>query len=253
MHRGIALGVPSVALATMGGMLVEVRRAAHAPLPHFDDNDPSGTYGRVGAERAVRVAVLGDSTVTAPGLASGSHSWIARLCDRLPWEVHLRSHARGGSRVAHVLDEQASEAASERPDLFVVAVGANDVLHLTPAGRFTRQLHELLDGLSEVAPVVTLGIGDLSVIPRVPWSLKPAVARRSAAMDRLHAGVAAGREAVVRVPVAELADPHFRVGGPSLFVEDRFHPGARGHALWGQLFEPYVHAALAAHDSAAIR
>lgn len=234
-----------MALATVGGVWVEARRAAHAPLPHFEDNDPSGTYGRRDEPVQVRVAVLGDSSVTAPGLPSGSHSWIARACDQLPWEVQLRSYARGGSRVLDVLGEQAPDAVRDGADLFVVAVGANDVLHLTPGRRFVRHLQELLDELARAAPVATLGIGDLSVIPRIPWSLRRAVARRSVAMDRLHATVSVGRPRVVRVPVAELCDPHFRIGGRTVFVEDLFHPGVRGHALWGQLFAPFVHAALA--------
>lgn len=181
-----------MALATVGGVWVEARRAAHAPLPHFEDNDPSGTYGRRDEPVQVRVAVLGDSSVTAPGLPSGSHSWIARACDQLPWEVQLRSDARGGSRVLDVLGEQAPDAVRDGADLFVVAVGANDVLHLTPGRRFVRHLQELLDELARAAPVVTLGIG-----------------------------------------------------GRTVFVEDLFHPGVRGHALWGQLFAPFVHAALA--------
>ena len=48
----------------------------------------------------------------------------------------------------------------------------------------------------------------------------------------------------MRVPVAELSDPHFRAGGVELFSADMFHPNAEGHRLWSQLFTPFVAAAL---------
>lgn len=244
MNRGITLAVPGLALATAGGVWAEVRRAANAPLPRFEDHDASGRYGRPDAA-PVRIAALGDSSLTGPGLGHGSHVWIARLADGLPWDVELSSHARGGSRVADVLRRQAPVALAERPDLFVVAVGANDAIHMTPARQFSWQLGFLLDQLRAVAPVVTLGIGDLSVIPRVPRSLKAALSRRSAAIDRVHRRVAERRDGVVRVPVSELSDPHFRRMGPELFVEDLFHPGREGHLLWGDLFRPHVQDVLA--------
>lgn len=246
MQRGIALGVPGVALVTAAGLVAQVRRVANAPLPRFDDLDPTGRYGGEGG-RPVHIAVLGDSSVTGPGLEDPSHSWVAQLADRLPWQVHLRSHAVGGSRVRDVLLRQAPAAVAERPDLFVVAVGANDALHATPAGRFTRDLEAMLELLRALAPVVTLGIGDLSVIPRLPATLRPLVSLRSAAVDRLHASVVAGRHGVVRVPVSQLSDAHFRRGGRSLFAPDLFHPNREGHALWARLFEPYVADALGRH------
>ena len=110
MRRGIAIGVPGVALATAGGLLAQVRHTANAPLPHFPDLDPSGTYGRGPATR-VRLTVLGDSSMTGPGLDRGEDIWMARLADRLPWTVELRSHAKGGSRARDVLRTTAPRSA----------------------------------------------------------------------------------------------------------------------------------------------
>lgn len=243
VQRGIALGVPGLALAATAGLVAQVRRVANAPLPHFPDGDPSGRYGST-TGKPVRVDVLGDSSVTGPGLDDGAHSWIAQLSDMLPWSVDLRSHAVGGSRVRDVLLRQAPRTLIDPPDLYVLAVGANDALHATPARRFARDLEALLELLRAVAPVVTLGIGDLSVIPRLPPTLRPLVARRSSSVDRLHAAVVAGRDRVMRVPVSQLSDPHFRSGGRELFVADLFHPNRHGHALWAQLFEPFVREAV---------
>lgn len=247
MKRGIALGVPGVALATAGGLLVQARQAANAPLPRFDDLDPTGRYGDPSAS-PVRISVLGDSSMTGPGLERGEQIWVAQLAHLLPWSVTLTSHAKGGSRVRDVSEHQVDRALEDSPDLFVVSIGANDAMHATPIRTFQRHLEQVLDRLSSTAPVVTLGIGDLSLIPRLPRTFRPVVAHRSAAVDRTHKIVSADREDVVRVPVGKLSDPHFRRAGEHLFAGDLFHPNHRGHSLWAELFLPYVHRTLTGHS-----
>jgi lysophospholipase L1-like esterase len=243
MKRGIAIGVPGVALATAGGLWAQVRHTANAPLPRYGDLDASGRYGDASAS-PVTIAVLGDSSMTGPGLEHGAQIWMAELATRLPWHVTLRSHAKGGSRIRDVLDHQLDAAIESPPDAFVVSVGANDAIHGTPTRTYARQLSAVLDRLSSVAPVVSLGIGDLSVIPRLPRTLRPVVAHRSTVIDRAHTLVAADREQVVRVPVGKLSDAHFRRHGIELFAGDLFHPNRRGHLLWAELFLPYVQRAV---------
>lgn len=217
-----------------------MRRCANAPgLPHFDDLDPSGRYGDPTAP-SLRITVLGDSSLTGPGLDHGSHVWVAQIADALPHDVDLRSHATGGSRVRDVLLRQAPAAVIDPPDLFVVAVGANDVMHATPTWLFQRDLEALLELLRAVAPVVTLGVGDLSVIPRLPPSLRPVVRRRCRTLDRLHARVTEERVGVTRLSIAETSDPHFATHRADIWVEDLFHPNRTGHAIWARYFAPTV-------------
>ena len=244
----MALGLPGVALATAGGVWVQARRVAHAPLPHFEDLDPSGTYGLVrhGSNRPLRVVALGDSSLTGPGLGHVSETWIAQVAAAQSGPVELRSFARGGSRVADVLAHQLPSALDLGADVFLTSVGANDAMHGTPSVAFRRNLRSLLTSLAEVAPVVSLGIGDLSVIPRLPRSLRPIVSLRSSTIDRLHRQVTADIDGVTRVPVPELSDPRFRAGGVQLFSPDLFHPNAAGHRIWAELFAPYLAATLAA-------
>lgn len=245
MHRRIALGVPGLALASGVGLWTQVRRVTDAPLPDHPDGDPSGRYGDP-AGAPVRITALGDSTLTGPGLGDGSQVWIARLADRLPFDVHLTSHAVGGSRVGDVLARQVPAALVDPPDLFVVAVGVNDVMHATPGWRFRRDLERLLDVLRGAAPVVSVGIGDLSVIPRLPPALRPLVRVRCRSLDRLHARASAGRGGVTRVSVAERSDPHFARHRGHIFGDDLFHPNHRGHAIWAECFESPVRNAIEA-------
>lgn len=244
MRRGIAIGVPGVALATAGGLWAQVRHTANAPLPHFGDLDPSGRYGSDDGRRPLRVAVLGDSSMTGPGLSSSADIWIARAAAALGRPVELRSLARGGSRARDVLEHQVPRVFDEPCDLVVVSVGANDAIHATPLRSYARALERLLDHVADAAPVVSLGIGDLSVIPRLPRTFRPVVARRSVAVDRTHTLVTADRDRVLRVPVSKLSDHLFRGQQDVLFADDLFHPNRRGHALWAELFGPYLQRAL---------
>lgn len=243
--------MPGLALAAGAGLWSQAKKVANAPLPQFDDHDPSGRYGALEGT-PIRIDALGDSSMTGPGLAHGSHVWIAQLADLLPWRVELRSHAKGGSRVRDVLLRQAPRSLADPPDLFVLAVGANDTLHGTPRPLFSRDLEALLELLRTVAPVVTLGVGDLSVIPRLPATLRPIVSLRSAMVDRWHQEVTAGREGVVRVPVPLLSDHHFRAAGRRLFTEDLFHPNREGHEMWARLFEPFVTSAMTGRRPTAV-
>jgi lysophospholipase L1-like esterase len=243
MRREVAIGVPSLALATAGGLWVQALHSANASLPRFADLCASGNYGNHAGE-PVRITTLGDSSLTGPGLGDGSEIWIAQLVNRLPWSVELCSHAKGGSRVRDVLLHQAADAALTKPDLIVLAVGSNDALHATPTRLFRRDLKALLNRLSRVAPVLSLGVGDLSVIPRLPKSLRPLAAHRSATIDQIHTQVADRVNRVTRVPVRELSDSTFRTGSTDLFAEDRFHPNRQGHTAWADMFEPFLRAAL---------
>ena len=103
----------------------------------------------------------------------------------------------------------------------------------------------MFDRLAPAAPVVTTGIGDLSVVPRVPRSLRTGVAHRCAVIDRLHQRVCADRGRVQRIPARELSAPHFATRDPSLFAADLFHPSAAGHAIWADCFADHVRAAVA--------
>lgn len=248
MRRGIVLGLPGLAIATGAGLWVETHRAATAPLPHFEDLDPSGTYGDPISE-PLDMTVLGDSSVTAPGLESGAESWIAQLAAGLPRCTTLRSLAKGGSRVRNVIDYQLEPALAGGADLFVVSVGANDTLHGTPTWRFRSDLRTLLTELGHEAPVVTLGIGDLSVIPRIPATLRALLRWRCGVIDRVHDEVTENLDRVVRVPVREVADPSFAVARDELFTADRFHPNHFGHALWAALFQPFVSETIGSIDS----
>ena len=181
--RGAAVAVPAV----VGSLWVQAHRAAHAQLPEFDDLDLTGYYGTARDVTAdpLRVAVVGDSTLTGPGLGHAREVFVAEAAGRLDSFLHLSGHAIGGSKIADVLMRQLPAVLDERPDLVVVSVGANDAVHSTPLSQFERDFRAVVGALDRARiHTVICGLIDLSVIPRVPVALKSLLGLRGAAYER---------------------------------------------------------------------
>ena len=87
---------------------LEAAYAVLRPTPLLDEVDPSGSFGDPSLPQ-LRVAVLGDSSVTAPGVAGPEEVWVSLVCQRLASDRHviLESFAVGGS-CAHDLIENRS-------------------------------------------------------------------------------------------------------------------------------------------------
>src|SRR5207237_4064497 len=121
------------------------------------------------------LALLGDSTVTGPGLDSRDDLWSRQVVRRLAADLRIRlvSVAAGGSRVRDVLVGQVPAAQQLRPDVAVVSVGANDAMHGTGLRRFEADLGAVVEAFGETGTdVVLTGIGDLGNIPRLAHPLK---------------------------------------------------------------------------------
>lgn len=240
---GIA-GVPLAAMAAVGTVAAQMWRVGHSKFPSFCDLDPDGEFGP-DAEPEVCLALLGDSTVTGPGLDSCDDLWARHVARRLARDrrVRVRSLAVGGSRVRDVLDRQLGAALAVRPDLAIVSVGANDATHGTRVGRFEADLDAIAEAFGDAGiRVVLAGIGDLGNIPRLAFPLKMLASKRGRSFDRAHARVAARHDHVVKVPIADLTDAAFRDRG--VFGPDLFHPNALGHAAWAEAAYPFVADAL---------
>jgi lysophospholipase L1-like esterase len=249
--RRSVLGVPAAATAALAAVGAQAWYAGHRPLPRFDDLDPSGTFCPDGAPE-VRIALIGDSTVTGPGLDDADELWTRQVVRRLadPYRISVQSHAVGGARARDVLMYQVREAVRYAPDVAIVSVGANDALRRLRIGRFEAELTAIVTALRAAGALVVLaGVGDLGTAPRLPFPLKVVVSGRSRAADRIHTRVAARHDGIVKVPIGELTNALFR-RGPELFCADLFHPNRAGHEVWADAAYPVLEGVLAQVSSA---
>jgi len=219
---------------TAGAVILgaEAVYAVLRPYPRMAEFDPSGVFGDP-ASPPLRVAVLGDSSVTAPGVDGPNEIWVSLVSSRIAETHHvtLRSVAVSGSRAEDLLREQLQPTLEFAPDLVIVSVGANDVIKGVGLKIFERNLDRLVAALTGTGALVVLsGVGDIGTIPRLKPPLRNMMTRRSARFDRVHHLVAARHGA--HVVEHREDDPTIWYSDRALWSPDLFHVSAAGHRRW---------------------
>jgi lysophospholipase L1-like esterase len=233
-------------VAVVAGVGLSVARAWKATRPEAypDDQRASGVFGDYGGP-PVQLAVLGDSLAVGVGADAPEHTVGAILATSLsrvalrPVEVH--NVAVVGARSAD-LDAQLADllGSGVTPDVAVIVVGSNDVMHHEDTAEAVRHLYRAVTGLRRVGSwVVVATCPDLGTLRLVSVPLRPYLRRASRRM------AAAQTNAVVRgggraVPLGETLGPLFRRRPKTMFSTDRVHPSALGYARAAALLLPSV-------------
>ena len=242
-RRAALLAAAGVVAGSSLGLAGEILWVSHRRLPVLDEVDASGLVPGKPGLPPLRLVVLGDSTLTGPGLTSSDELWLRRALVELDLErpVEVISLAVSGSRVADVL-ARVDEALATRADVAVVAVGSNDAIHGTPSAQFARSLDDVLARLlSQIAVVAVSNVGDLGNIARVPRPLTTALRTRGRTICRRVEHVVAGHDRAVLLDVTAV-DAHFR--DRSVYSADLFHPNPVGHTFWASAAVPGLRRAL---------
>lgn len=242
MIRRVALASAVVVLGFAVVLAIEVVLAMRREyLPTVPALEVEGTFGDAHAPRLTLV-VLGDSTAAGVGAGSPDASYPVRVARRIAQEgfrVRLFGLGVSGARVADVLEEQLPRALEEDPDVVVVAIGANDVTHLTRLDDVEDDMRVLLERLRG-AGVATVVAGPPDM--RSPVFLEPLRTivgwRGNAVAERIEG--AAADAGVPVVPLAAGTRDHFAEEPDRYYSEDEFHPGPGGYALWADVIYPYV-------------
>ena len=222
------------------GLAGEVLYAGFRDLPTYDGVDPSGTFGSV-EDPPLRIAVLGDSSCTGPGVSDRDQIWVRRIGAHFRRRFHtiIDSVAVGGSRAGDVLRDQVPLVIPTEPDIALVSVGSNDMLYGVSLKSFERHLETIVAELLTCTPSVLLsGVGDLGTIPRLPFFLTRIMRWRGRTADRVHASVAARFAGAVKVPIRERCGNAFE--NPAIYSPDLLHVNGDGHRLWAEAAIPSI-------------
>ncbi len=226
------------AVATLALVLViETVMARRSPGVPFDD--PPRTPQGYGRGRALVYLVLGDSTAVGQGgdyergVAVSTARHLARS-----HAVSLTNLAVPGARAEDVLRHQVDPAARLRPDVVLVAVGANDVARLTPPRRVKAHLMRIVDRLLAAncnARIALTASPDLGAAPRIAQPLRWVAGLATSRLNRVFEAIAQERRLTL-APIARETGPLHRKD-PTLFAADGFHPNDRGYATWVPVLE----------------
>ena len=213
-------------------------------------------FGATDAERPrLRYVVLGDSTATGRGAPYDRGIAVAtagHLAAR--WPVTLTNLAVSGARFGDLRRNQLPAAVRSRPDIVLVAAGANDVTGLTRVGSVRADLEKIVDRLRaarcDVAIVVTAS-PDVGAVPRLAQPLRAVAGLRTNQVNGAIEDVVRER-GLVLAPIAARTGPLFRADR-SLFAADDFHPSAAGYATWVPVLEAALDRALVRRAACAPR
>jgi acyl-CoA thioesterase-1 len=225
-----AIAVVGITLAVFG---VEILLAIPGPDDHF--HNPRREPVRFGGTgRPLVYVVMGDSTAAGrggdydQGIAVQTTRFLAR---KQP--VEMVNLGISGAVIADVVRDQLPQAEQLKPDVVLLAVGANDATHFTSAQSLRANLTKTLNGFLRANPhvrIVLTGSPDVGTVPRFAEPLRWLAGVRTDQVNAVMKPIAHTYGAVW-APIARETGPLF-AHDHSLFAPDKFHPNDRGYATW---------------------
>lgn len=239
--------MPRKVLLILGGGLLAaagilVGEAAYASGKVVRLEVPLSREGRFGnpSSGPLHFVVVGDSTSVGVGATSieKTYPWILAEHLGTKFNVELDVIGKSGATMADAASEFIPRAAALRPNLAMIGIGANDVTHVTPLGKFGRHLGVAIDGLRGSGAEVIVALGPRFDTLVIAQPLRSIVRARARAVNRRIVRVADHKGVeVIDLPGAlgdSFATDH------TLYSEDSYHPGDSGYALWAEVMKEKV-------------
>ena len=158
-----AAAVPVMAIAVLGAEVQMARSAKNLP-----DDTPLVLDGHLdGPGTPLRMLWLGDSTAAGLGASSANETVPRQVAAALHRQVDLVSLSVSGFRLGDVLKYQLGRAVALHPDIVLISIGANDVVHLTSRTTFRNEYERFVRGLPAGVRLVILGVPDMGATTAV--------------------------------------------------------------------------------------
>ena len=150
--------------------------------------------------------------------------------------------------MADVVSDQVAGLADEDPDVVLISVGANDVVHLTSRAAFRSGYEDLMAALPGGALVVLLGVPDMGAPPRYLQPLRGIAAARGRQLEAVARTSRATTAPSTSTSRGRRARP---CGRPPTGTSprDRYHPSDAGYALWADAVLEQLRPALAEQEA----
>lgn len=246
---GSAMGAGAVLLAGRLGIAHQARTARRRIGKPLGEETPviDGMY-RKSLGRPLHLLILGDSIAAGLGAREPKRSLGGQLARRLGAatgrSVHLRSVAVVGAETPALAQQIASLPEGYGPDLAVIVVGGNDVIHRIRPQHSRDALAEAVDELRRRGAGVVVGtcpdLGALRAVPQPLRTFLSVLSRRLAALQQ----ETALRHGAYAVRLADVVGPFFATQPDEMFSVDSFHPSEAGYRRTAKALLPSLMLAL---------
>ena len=191
--------------------------------------------------------VMGDSTSVAEG-AKYKDGYALATAKHLAQNHRVKFVNVGvsGATAKSVLEDQTALAIIHKPDLVLLAVGANDATHFTRSHEIQRSIQKIVDELKLVncnVRIVVTRSPAMDSVSRFPWGAKQVMGLRTRQVNKAFEPIIQKNDLTI-APIAEETRQAF-LKDPTLTASDNFHPNARGYALWTPVINKALDHALA--------
>lgn len=200
----------------------------------------------IGDGDELKYLILGDSTSIAQG-GDYDQGFAVKTAENLSknYKVIYRNYGVSGARVNDVATSQLDESKEFTPDVVLVAVGANDVTHLTSLGSIKTDMQQIINKLRERNKDVKIiftgaaSMGDVNrFIQPFRWFLSQQTDDVNALFEQ-----ATRENGVTFAYIARETGEEF-ANNPKLFAQDNFHPNNEGYAVWTEVLNPVLEEAI---------
>lgn len=201
----------------------------------------------IGEGASLNYVVMGDSTAVAQG-ADYFEGYAVATAQHLAdgHAVKVVNVGVSGARAKDMLGDQLTKAQAQKPDVVLIAVGANDVTHVTSSKSVEDSIKTTVNKLVQTncnVKIVVTGAAQMGSVPRFPQPLRAAAGLRTTQLNKVFDQIVSA-QGLTFARIAEQTGKQF-AEDPSLFAPDKFHPNAAGYAVWTPVINQALDDALA--------
>lgn len=188
----------------------------------------------IGSGEPLSYAIMGDSTAISQG-SNYSEGFGAASITHLARTFAVKSINTGvsGATTEDVRKDQLKTALAFRPDVVLLAVGANDATHFVRSETTRESIQHIIDELRRVNPrvkIIVTGSPAVDSVTRFPDGAKQLMGLRTRQVNAVFEQLIS-KNNLFFAPIAKETRAAF-IADPTLTASDNFHPNARGYALW---------------------
>ncbi len=191
----------------------------------------------IGDGSELKYLILGDSTSIAQG-GDYIEGFAVKTAENLGRnnKVTYQNFGVSGARIKDVATDQIERSKDFTPDIVLIAVGANDVTHLTGISSIKTDMQVIISKLKKrnnKVKIVFTGAASMGDVVRFiqpfKWYMGQQTKKVNTAFEQIAKENGVSFAYIARETGEEFAN------NPKLFAQDNFHPSNDGYAVWARV------------------